>query len=41
VATIRAAIADEEKAGRPDPSSLFEDVTATLSRALDEQKSGL
>ena len=41
VDTIRAAIADEEKAGRPDPSSLFEDVTASLSRALDEQKSRL
>jgi pyruvate dehydrogenase E1 component alpha subunit/2-oxoisovalerate dehydrogenase E1 component alpha subunit len=41
VATIRAAIADEEKAGRPDPSSLFEDVTASLSRSLELQKSVL
>jgi pyruvate dehydrogenase E1 component alpha subunit len=41
VETIRAAIADEEKVGRPDPSSLFEDVTASPSRALDEQKSRL
>ena len=41
VDAIRATIADEEKVGRPAPSSLFEDVTASLSRALDEQKSRL
>jgi TPP-dependent pyruvate/acetoin dehydrogenase alpha subunit len=39
VEAIRAAIADEEKAGRPAPSSLFDDVNASLSRALEQQKS--
>lgn len=39
VATIRAAIAEAETAGRPDPSSLFEDVTATPSWAIEQQKS--
>ena len=41
VEAIRAAIGDEEKAGRPDPASLFDDVTASLSRALERQKSVL